>query len=156
MHNVGANEPEITMNVPNLISYGRRRLLEHSSNLAAAPYKGETPKGFSQNPISISSGSFPASPNAKKNRNQSHTPPLPPPSNSLPNKSHHSSLPKFDIHESVWKYILIVIGIVVIVVLVVVLICLWKKPAAKIIKPWNTGISGQLQKAFITGTSSYE
>ncbi|XP_058749605.1 protein MALE DISCOVERER 2-like [Vicia villosa] len=146
-----ANEPEIAMSVPNLISYGRRRLLEHSSNLAAAPYKGEIPKGFSQTPISISSGSFPASPNARKNRTQSRTPPLPPPSDSLPNDGHHSSLPKMDIHESVWKYILIVIGIVVIVVLIVVLLCLWKKPAAKIIKPWNTGISGQLQKAFITG-----
>lgn len=142
------------MNVPNLISYGRRRLLERSSNLAAAPYKGEPAKDFSKTPISISSGSFPAVPQAKKNKNQSHTP-LPPPY-SLPNDANHSSQQNIKRDENVWKYILIIIGIVVIVVLIVVLLCIWTKPAAKIIKPWNTGISGQLQKAFITGTSSYE
>ncbi|CAI8590997.1 unnamed protein product [Vicia faba] len=143
------NEPEIAMHVPNLINYGRRRLLEHSSNLAAAPYKGEPPKDSSKTPISISSGSFPAFPQAKKKQNQSHTPL--PPSDSLPNDGNQTSQHRLGIHESVWKYILIVIGIVVIVVLIIVLLCLWTKPAVKIIKPWNTGISGQLQKAFITG-----
>ncbi|KAL5096894.1 hypothetical protein RYX36_001221 [Vicia faba] len=149
LHHVGVNEPEIAMHVPNLINYGRRRLLEHSSNLAAAPYKGEPPKDFSKTPISISSGSSPAFPQAKKKQNQSHTPL--PPSDSLPNDGNQTSQHRLGIHESVWKYILIVIGIVVIVVLIIVLLCLWTKPAVKIIKPWNTGISGQLQKAFITG-----
>ncbi|KAK2438259.1 putative inactive receptor protein kinase [Trifolium repens] len=31
------------------------------------------------------------------------------------------------------------------------LLCIYRKRAAKVIKPWKTGISGQLQKAFVTG-----
>ncbi|CAK8530723.1 unnamed protein product [Lathyrus sativus] len=144
-------EPEILMNVPNFISFGHRRLLEHSSNLAAAPYTGEPAKDISKTPISISSGSFSAVPQAKniQNQSQSHIP-LPSPSDPLPNIVNRSSLTNIK-KENVWKYIVILIGIVVIVILIIVLLCIWTKPAAKIIKPWNTGISGQLQKAFTTG-----
>ncbi|RHN72100.1 putative protein kinase RLK-Pelle-LRR-VI-2 family [Medicago truncatula] len=137
------------MNMPNLINYARRKLLDQSNNLPAAPYSGGPKTDFSNLPISISSGSFPAVPDANKKQNQSHTP-LP----SASDPSHDGKQASQDHPKTFgnyWKYIVIIIAVFVMVILIIVLLCFWKKPAAKIIKPWNTGISGQLQKAFITG-----
>jgi len=152
LHHVGSNEAEIEMNMPNLINYARRKLLDQSINLAAAPYSGGPKTDFSNLPISISSGSFPAVPDANKKQNQSHTP-LPTPSD----PSHDGKQASQEQHKTFgnfWKYLVIIITVVMLVTVIIVLLCFWKKPAAKIIKPWNTGISGQLQKAFVTGISS--
>jgi hypothetical protein len=148
------------MNVPNLVNYARRRLLDQSSNLAAVPYNGEQTTDISYIPISICTGSFPAVPDATKKQNQSQTPPLPsPPAEPSPptepsqdGKQTSEEQPKTS--GNLWKYILIIVAAVVLVIGIVVLLCICRKPAAKIIKPWNTGISGQLQKAFVTGNSS--
>lgn len=152
MHHVGANEAEITMNVPSLINYARRRLLGESSNLAAEPYSGGPITDFSYDPIIISSGSIPAVPDVDKKQNQSHSP-LPSPSDSAfdgnqTNQQHSANGGS----GKLWKYIIIIIVVAVLLIVVVVL-SIWRKRAAKIIKPWKTGISGQLQRAFITGTS---
>ncbi|WJX26797.1 hypothetical protein P8452_15674 [Trifolium repens] len=152
-----SNEAEIEMNVPNLVNYARRRLLDQSSNLAAVPYNGEQTTDISYIPISICSGSFPAVPDATKKQNQSQTPPLPsPPAEPSPptepsqdGKQTSEEHPKTS--GNLWKYILIIVAAVVLVIVIIVLLCICRKPAAKIIKPWNTGISGQLQKAFVTG-----
>jgi hypothetical protein len=40
------------------------------------------------------------------------------------------------------------------VLFIVLVLCIYRKRAAKVIKPWKTGISGQLQKAFVTGNTA--
>ena len=144
-----SDEADTAMDEPNHINYVRHKLLDQSSNLAAAPYKGETKTDFSNVAISISSGSFPAVPDANKKENKSHTPS--PPSDSPPQNEKKTSEQHSSSNRNSLKYIIILIALVVLVIVIIVLLCIWRKPAAKIIKPWNTGISGQLQKAFITG-----
>lgn len=150
LHHVGSNEPEILQNVPNIVNYARRRLLDQSSNLAAAPYNGPTIQ-FSTVPISMSSGSVPAVPDANKKQNQP-----PPPMHSPPDSPHHDANQNSTNGASgnLWKFIILIIIVVVLVIIIIVLLSIWRKPAAKIITPWKTGISGQLQKAFITGNTS--
>lgn len=152
MHHVGSDESEFGPNASNLISSARRKLLDQSSNLAAAPYSGGPAIQISIIPISISSGSFPAVPDANKKQNQSpeplHSATGSPHDNqtSQPNSSNGSS-------RKLWKYILIISGVVVLVIFIVIMLCIVRKRAAKVIKPWKTGISGQLQKAFVTGNT---
>ena len=50
-----------------------------------------------------------------------------------------------------WKYIIIIAVGAVLVILAVAIFYLWKSKAARVIGPFKTGISGQLQKAFVTG-----
>lgn len=153
MHDVGSNEPEILQNVPNLVNYARRRLLDQSSNLAAAPYNGPTIQ-ISTVPISMSSGSVPAVPDADKKKNQPpppmHSPPDSPHSDANQNQQNSTN----GASGKLWKFIIIIIIVVVLVIIIIVLLSIWRKRAAKIITPWKTGISGQLQKAFITGNTS--
>lgn len=124
----------------------RRVLVEQSSNLVALPPNVGTPILLqpSGDIPSRSSGSFPAVPNAR-------TPPppapaMPPPSVTQPSggKSGHS-----------WK---LIIGFSILVILIVVasaMCILCRSKAAKTIGPWKTGLSGQLQKAFVTGSFSF-
>jgi hypothetical protein len=44
--------------------------------------------------------------------------------------------------------------VVFLVLFIVLVLCIYRKRAAKVIKPWKTGISGQLQKAFVTGNTA--
>ena len=140
MHHVGSDEPEIG---PNLVNSARRKLLDLSSNLAAAPFVGGPSVQISYLPTTLSSGAFPAVPDANKKQNQSPAP-LPPPSDSPHNTSNQKS-------QHMWKYIIIIVCVAVLVIFLLILLWISRKRAAKVIKPWKTGISGQLQKAFVTG-----
>ena len=138
--------------------FRRRELLEGTSNLAAMP----APDAPSPSPQIIttvfprSSGSFPALATAKK-----RIPPLIPPS--LPptdenNNNNTSSDPprQFEEEETkgskdVWLYVLIGVAAFVAVLIVIAVIFFFRKRAVKTIGPWKTGLSGQLQKAFVTG-----
>ncbi|KAL5188174.1 Protein MALE DISCOVERER 2 [Glycine soja] len=147
----GHDESEFGQNVPNIINSVRRKLFDQSSNLAAAPFSGGPTIEISSVPITQSSGAFPAVPDTNKKQNQSPAP-LPSSSNSPPvNQASQQNSPN-GASGKLWKYIIIIAGVAVLVIVFVIMLCIWRKRAAKVIKPWKTGISGQLQKAFITGT----
>ncbi|XP_061372617.1 protein MALE DISCOVERER 2-like [Gastrolobium bilobum] len=144
-----SKEPEIGQDLSNLVNSARRKLLDQSSNLAAAPFTGGPTIQISSLPISVSSGAFPAVPDPNKKQNQSPAP-LPSPSDSPHDKTSQQSSAN-GASGKLWKYIFIILGVAVLVIVVVIMLCIWRKRAVKVIKPWKTGISGQLQKAFVTG-----
>ncbi|KAK7302951.1 hypothetical protein RJT34_13848 [Clitoria ternatea] len=137
-------------NLPNIVNFARRKLLDQSSNLAATTFSGGPTIEFSSIPTTISSGSFPAVPNDIKKQKQS-----PPPSDSPrdafdENQTNQQQLDKGS-PGKFWNYITIVIFVVVLSLVIMVFFCIWRKRPAKVINPWKSGISGQLRKAFITG-----
>lgn len=145
-----SDESEFGPDVSYLINSARRKLLDQSNNLAAAPYSGGPTIQISIIPISISSGSFPAVPDANKKQNQSsaplHSATSSPHDNQTSQPNSANGAP-----SKLWKYIIIIFGVVFLAILSVIMFCILRKRAAKVIKPWKTGISGQLQKAFVTG-----
>ncbi|XP_052183464.1 protein MALE DISCOVERER 2-like [Diospyros lotus] len=154
----GGHEMHINQRVQNLANMDRRRLLQQSSNLAAAPASdGSPPIQMVSVPITRSSGSFPAVPNAKKG--QLH-PPVPSPAMSSSEHNHNSdgqllgSTNKPTGYSgnsgNVWKY-LAISGIVLLLVVAIVMFFMCRNRAVTTIGPWKTGLSGQLQKAFVTG-----
>lgn len=158
---LGSQDPKIAQGIPDLVNSARRRLLDQSSNLAAAPVNAGPTKPIISLPITLSSGAFPAVPAAKK-QNQSPTPPLSgagsPPDTSNQGQPSQSSAGAQTSQEhsakgassNLWTYIIIAFAVVLVFVAMVIFI-LWRKRAAKAICPFKTGISGQLQKAFVTG-----
>ena len=140
-----SGESEIGSNLSNLISSARRRLLDQSSNLAAAPYNGPVIQ-ISYLPITISSGSFSAVPDPNKKQNQSLAPLNSSAGSQTSEPNSANGAPR-----KLWKYVIIISGVVILVIFIAILLCVLRKRAAKAIKPWKTGISGQLQKAFVTG-----
>ncbi|XP_028764779.1 protein MALE DISCOVERER 2-like [Neltuma alba] len=127
----------------------RRKLLDQSSNLAAAPFSGGSAKQIISLPTTLSSGAFPAILNTSKNQNQSSAP-LPSPASSG-NETNQQPSAEDKASGDAWKYIIIISGVLVLVIVAVAIFCLWNKRAVKAIRPWKTGLSGQLQKAFVTG-----
>lgn len=100
-----------------------------------------------------SSGSFPALANAKK-----RIPPLISPSSSPPptNNTYSTDPPrKFEEKskgfKDLWLYVVIGVAAFVAMLIIVAVIFFCRKRAVKNIGPWKTGLSGQLQKAFVTG-----
>ncbi|KAJ7968715.1 putative Receptor protein kinase [Quillaja saponaria] len=150
--------PHNLQNVENLFNFSRRRLLEQSSNLPAAPLSVGPTQQILALPSSRSSGAFPAVPNDKKQS------PLPSPADhntSNPDKSTHNpsgfGTQTNQQHQAdgtpgnLWKYIIFISGIVFFIIAAAVVLCMWKSRGATTIGPWKTGLSGQLQKAFVTG-----
>ncbi|XP_076947488.1 protein MALE DISCOVERER 2-like isoform X2 [Bidens hawaiensis] len=133
-------EPEAEM-VENVV---RRKLAEQSSNLAAVPSPRDkiVPPKIIALPTTRSSGSFPAVP---KPPPSPPSPPPPPPPSPPPNLTPESERDK-------WKiWVIISFCILLLIILAIVLWCVCRSRAVETIGPWRTGISGQLQKAFITG-----
>lgn len=100
-----------------------------------------------------SSGSFPAVTNAKKRRPPLH-PPLPSPDKNTSldiskNQPQDNKQSKGSKH--VWLYVIIAVSSFVGLLIIVAVIFFCRKRAVKSIGPWKTGLSGQLQKAFVTG-----
>lgn len=161
-----SNEDNLPSSVPqdvhdtvqNFVNTHRRKLLDESSNLAAAPASSSLPSSDSVNSVtsSRSSGTFPAVPNKQE------TPPpapLPDSHHQADNSSPHSSatLPTHQ-HQTenssahFWNYAIIIGGVALSVILAMIIFCLCRGRGVRTIGPWKTGLSGQLQKAFITGT----
>ncbi|KAJ6333399.1 hypothetical protein OIU77_009297 [Salix suchowensis] len=156
-----SSEQGTVQNVEILVNFERRRLLEQSSNLQAAPASG----GSSSQPIialptTRSSGSLPAISNAKKHQAQSpvplHSPVNPPPRGTEPSsrsseKTSNEQPPTRATFGNTWMYFLTIpiVGVLGIVAVGLLLMC--KKQGVPTIGPWKSGLSGQLQKAFVTG-----
>ncbi|XP_059669725.1 protein MALE DISCOVERER 2-like isoform X2 [Cornus florida] len=154
------NPPEahIVQNVQNLVNMVRRRLLQQSSNLAAAPASGGPPPPPEQTislPTTRSSGSFPAVPKGKKGQ-------LPPATTSNSDGQSTDSVENTDSIENTdskqptaagnsWKYIVVILVVLLLLVVAAVMVLMCRKRAVSTIGPWKTGLSGQLQKAFVTG-----
>lgn len=153
-----------------MVSFARRKLLEQASNLeaAAAPSDDESPSGkVIALPTTRSSGAFPAVPNGKEKNSDPPaampSPAAPPSHNSSRQPSQNSTLAsgsptKQDSSDGssgdVWKYTIIIAGAAILVIVAAAMFCMCRSQAVKTIGPWKTGLSGQLQKAFITGDLS--
>ncbi|XP_076946755.1 protein MALE DISCOVERER 2-like [Bidens hawaiensis] len=133
-------------------NYARRKLAEQSVNLAAAPSSGNKigPPKIIALPYARSSGSFPAVPKFKKEHNSPPTPlafnqETKPPANRNTESEESSIL-------DMWKIWVISFCLLLLISMVIVL-ChhMCQGRAVKTMGPWRTGISGQLQKAFVTG-----
>ncbi|KAK8681034.1 hypothetical protein V6N13_053441 [Hibiscus sabdariffa] len=149
----GLSEQQMAHNMPDVVPFARRRLLAQSKNLPAVPAAGMSSNNqIISLPTTRSSGSFPAVPKAKNKRPPA--PPLqvetlPPVTNTDPVET-PGEQPSESGSGSLWKY-LIIIPCVVILLVFLVFLFMCRKRAAKTIGPWKTGLSGQLQKAFVTG-----
>jgi hypothetical protein len=117
---IGTDESEVDSNLSNINSSARRKLLDQSSNLAAASYSGPAIQ-ISYLPITISSGSFPAVPDANKKQNQSAAPldsPTVSPQDIQISQPTSASGPP----SKLWKYIIIISGVVFLVLFIVLVI----------------------------------
>ncbi|PSS29055.1 Protein MALE DISCOVERER 2 like [Actinidia chinensis var. chinensis] len=143
------NEEHLVHNVQNLVNIGRRRLLQQSSNLAALPAIGAPPEKITSLPITRSSGSFPAIPKgqllqpASPWTQQSPSNPHNKPTDQKPSSNGASG--------HTWKYIVGGSVGVVLLLVAVTMFSMCRSRAVSTIGPWKTGLSGQLQKAFVTG-----
>lgn len=149
----GSSAQHMVQNARNIVRIVRRRLLEQNQNLAAAPASGGSADDqIIAQPITRGSGSFPAVPKDKQSPPQS--PPKSPTSDAPPsqgNTSDQSSGNEKAASSSgnLWKYLIIIpCAVFLIAILVMIFVC---RKRGKVIGPWKTGISGQLQKAFVTG-----
>lgn len=118
----------------------RRRLLEESRNLLAAPGIGATPEEMA--PVTLSSGSFPAVVNR-----------YPAASNDSP--SVPNGKPSGGSSGMNWKYVSVIPSLAFFLTIFVAVLFICKRQGANSISPWKTGLSGQLQKAFITGIGNF-
>lgn len=142
---------------PSKFDFKRRELLEETSNLAAEP----APQAPSPSPETIteasprSSGSFPAVTNAKKRIPPLVPPPPSPDENTSSDSSKNHPQPQDNKQSKgskhVWLYVVIAVASFLGLLIIVAVIFLCRKRAVKSIGPWKTGLSGQLQKAFVTG-----
>lgn len=140
--------------IRNLVPFTRRGLLEQSKNLHAvpAPATPSTEQIISL-PTTRNSGTFSAVP---KKQNRVPTPPPDPTPREAPvsqsSQTSNSEPPAQQSSDSgnLWKYLIAVLCVVILLVIVIVVI-IYRKRAAKTTCPWKTGVSGQLQKAFVTG-----
>lgn len=137
----------------------RRRLLEQSSNLLAAPATG----GFSSQPILAipivrSSGTFPAIQNATESASNAPSPMAPPddtPSegtNPIYSSGTTTNQPSpAASNGNTWIYFLVIPIVAIVIIVAAGLLFMCRKKGVTTIGPWKTGLSGQLQKAFVTG-----
>lgn len=168
LHSGVPSELHMVQDVEDLGNFVRRRLLQQSSNLAAIAASGGSPLQLIITPFTRSSGAFPAVANEKKK--QSHTPaPQPSPAdssskqtnsteNSHDQASHfspgNSTNQKTSVDGSsgnIWKYVFVVPGVALLLIVAAVMLCMCRSRGVTTIGPWTTGLSGQLQKAFVTG-----
>lgn len=150
----------------NLYDVVRRRLDEQSSNLAAAPARGDSPAiQIIALPSTRSSGSFPAVPKEKREHS---LPPVPSPAetsiNELPltkpnpvmefKKTSKETSGSFG---NMQKYIIGILSAVLVSVVALALFFIFRiRTRTDTSDPWKTGLSGQLQKAFVTGNLEFD
>lgn len=139
-------------NAPHILNSVRRKLLQGDYNLPAPPAKGAIPQESVDVP-SIGTGSFQAVPEngsvkdllAVPTSTSPHTKGTPPKeSNTKDNNSALSGI------MGKWAYVLILPGLVLLLSITGSIFMCHRQGANKK-DPWKTGLTGQLQKALITG-----
>lgn len=147
-HLPNLSELHIVQNVENHAA--RRRLLQQSSNLPAAPASGGTPTDqIFTFPSTRSSGAFSAVPSANKKQLLAPSPPSPV---STPSDSTGSSTNSGNSSsKNIWRWVLVSLGVALLLIIVAVMFLMCRSRGVTTIGPWKTGLSGQLQKAFVTG-----
>ncbi|KAI8525702.1 hypothetical protein RHMOL_Rhmol13G0250000 [Rhododendron molle] len=149
----------------NLNALPLRRLLEQSSNLIATSASGGSPPvEIVALPTTRSSGSYPAVQKEKEGQLHQSTPSTgdsvtqPNPKTANPDSQSSGSVNKpaeekpssGGISGYAWKHIgMISGGVLLFIAATMFIMC--RRRAASTIGPWKTGLSGQLQKAFVTG-----
>lgn len=163
----GSSELYAVQSGQKFVTFARRKLLEQASNLPAVPANVEPPSAqIIVLPMTRSSGAFPAVPKNKGKPSPGPSPAAPPMHDTLDPEgqaSKHANgfplkpteQPSDGSSENLWKYIIIVGGVAVLLTVAAVMLCMCRSKAVTTIRPWKTGLSGQLQKAFITGNLSY-
>ncbi|XAR59255.1 Non-specific serine/threonine protein kinase [Bertholletia excelsa] len=155
------DETHIVQFVSNIDNIVRRRLLEQSSNLAADPASDGSPSGQIISLLAtLSSGSFPAVPSGEKGKLPS---PIAPPPAAQPQQNNADLIPEGQTSGSFvnpssgrnsgipWRIVVAVSsGVLLLIIILLIFLACWRR-AARNIGPWKTGLSGQLQKAFVTG-----
>lgn len=148
--NCSHNQPSsaetfIVKNVQHVANFIRRRLLEASRNLPAAPASGAMPSE-QITPVTVSSGTFPAL--------TKHSPPSlkPPPSSSNNGvQSTETSVHQPSAHGSSKSiYIFVGSGMALLLILLLIMFLICRNRGEKARGPW-IGLSGKLQTAFVTG-----
>ncbi|CAA0817789.1 Leucine-rich repeat protein kinase family protein [Striga hermonthica] len=136
----------------------RRVLAEQSSsNLIALPPSdagAPAPSESEESLPSRSSGSFPAVPNAKNLSPSAGVDNNTPPETASPRATSQTNDDSKGSSEKTEHSTKVIIGVscaAVLLVLVLGLFVVFRSRAARTIGPWKSGLSGQLQKAFITG-----
>ncbi|KAJ0977365.1 hypothetical protein J5N97_012839 [Dioscorea zingiberensis] len=150
-------EPYIMQNVHRNVNSVRRRLLEvtrklqgpnssskiNNRNLPAAPVVGTPPQGVVAVP-SVGSGSFPAVPYSKIK-------PSPAPPTTSANPKPVTSGPTSSEKILNLRLIIIIIVIALLLIFAASMYFMCRRKGIATIGPWKTGLSGQLQNAFVTG-----
>ncbi|KAE8704549.1 putative LRR receptor-like serine/threonine-protein kinase MRH1 [Hibiscus syriacus] len=122
-------------------------LLEQSKNLPARPAASMSSNNrIISLPTNRSSGSFPVVPKAK-NKHRPSPIEFPPPEMDTTDVEEDAEHASGSGSSSSWKYLIVIPCVAIFLGFLV----MYRKRAAKTISPWKTGLSGQLQKAFVTG-----
>lgn len=144
----GSAEPNVESNSQPSTDFVRRKLIQDSTNLAAAPAPDTPPPKPTTTVIPTrSSGSFRAIPKSKITPSSPQPPVFQSPNTPTPPSPSSSS----SFWENNWMYIVGGICGAVILAMAVILLFTGRRRGVKTIGPWKSGLSGQLQKAFVTG-----
>ncbi|KAL5997847.1 hypothetical protein ACLOJK_008779 [Asimina triloba] len=142
-------EPYLLQNIEHLPSPMRHRRLHESSNIQAVPASGVSPVEATNLP-SFGSGSFPAIPDSKEKQSPTLTTPASTDSQTTPANNTQTS----DTGSGKWRYVYVLPAGAAILSIAAVILCVYRRPGKAPVSPWKSGLSGQLQKAFVTGVPS--
>ncbi|KAK4487684.1 hypothetical protein RD792_005653 [Penstemon davidsonii] len=151
-----SSDPGVIDDVDNHVNNMRRILEEEtSSNLEATPpnFGGPPPPETVNTLPTRSSGSFLAVPNGKK-LSPAPVPPPTPTQEHNPGAVFQPSDERSSNNRKSGNSVNLIIGIssaVILLIVTTVMFLVFRSRAVKTIGPWKTGLSGQLQKAFVTG-----
>ncbi|XP_047313334.1 protein MALE DISCOVERER 2-like [Impatiens glandulifera] len=129
-------------------SVALRRRLSELSNIAAAPVNGGLPKQILTVPISHSSGSYYSVPSAKGGLSSPVLDLAPSPADAP--EDNNSTMERFTEYIG-WRFIIAGSAVGILLLIALVIFCLCRNKAVPALVPWKNGLSGQLQKAFVTG-----
>lgn len=159
------SEPHIMPNVQSLASAVRRRLLREAGNLPALSgndAKSSGPANLKEiqsafDVLSLGSGSFSAFPNSDGEILMPLLPESVLNANAAALQQLSAAVSQSTDEElsgtkySKWAYLIIIPAGILLISLIVASILVWRKRGRAPIRPWKTGLSGPLQKAFVTG-----
>ncbi|KAK1430226.1 hypothetical protein QVD17_12816 [Tagetes erecta] len=154
--NCTINEQEGELEAKMMENVVRRKLVEESTNLAVATYPRDEigPPKIISLPTTRSSGSFPVVPKNPSPPPRAISPDIPRTSNETQqpaNMSPENDRPGNNSSDKWRIWVVISFCILLLIIIAIALSCVCRSRAVKTISPWRTGISGQLQKAFVTG-----